>query len=236
MASNYDVMNDVMSVGLHRLWKDHLVSYARPAHGNRVLDVAGGTGDVAFRLLAAARKGTVRDYSVTVLDINESMLQVGRDRSQKHRFFGNDLQWVVGDAEALPMPDAHFDLYTIAFGIRNCTHVDRVLSEAHRVLRPGSRFLCLELSPGAFEGRPFLRACYDRYSFEVIPILGQLLAADRRSYQYLVESIRKFPDQKNFSKMIAAVGFERVAHEDLCDGVAVIHSGWKPLAETQSRL
>lgn len=226
VASKYDLMNDVMTAGIHRLWKDHFVSYVQPIAGQKILDVAGGTGDVAFRLLANSEKNGVLDYSVTILDINEKMLEVGQERARQKGLF-RGLTWTVGDAEQLPLPDSSFDVYTIAFGIRNCTHISKVLSEARRVLKPGGRFLCLELSSGAFRDKPLLRSLYDRYSFGWIPIFGQLVAADASSYKYLVESIRKFPDQEAFSNMIKTAGFDRVFHEDLFNGVSAIHSGTK---------
>lgn len=231
VADRYDLMNDLMTAGIHRRWKDQLVAYADLRGRTRVLDVAGGTGDIAFRLLASARRqprGTEGEVSVTLVDINEKMIQVGRERAQALAYHGSQhLNWMVGDAEALQLEDAAFDLYTIAFGIRNCTHIERVLSEAHRVLRPGGRFLCLELSPDAFAQWPNLRRLYDRYSFDVIPVLGQLVAADKASYQYLVESIRRFPGAAAFSTMIQAAGFTAVAREALLGGVAYIHSATK---------
>lgn len=235
VADRYDLMNDLMTAGIHRQWKDQLVSYADLRGRTKVLDVAGGTGDIAFRLLAAARQQqkegrSTGEVSVTLLDINERMIQVGRQRAQAEgvtNAAADHLNWMVGDAEALPLKDATFDLYTIAFGIRNCTHIERVLSEAYRVLRPGGRFLCLELSPDAFVRWPGLRWLYDRYSFDVIPVLGQLVAADKASYQYLVESIRRFPGADAFAAMIQAAGFTAVAYEALLGGVACIHSATK---------
>jgi ubiquinone/menaquinone biosynthesis methyltransferase len=228
VASKYDLMNDVMTAGIHRLWKDQFAAHTRPANGVKVLDVAGGTGDIAFRLISNANKRAVYDYSVTVLDINEKMLEVGKQRATQRGLI-RGLDWKVGDAEQLSFPDNTFDVYTIAFGIRNCTHIDKVLSEAHRVLKPGGKFLCLELSPGAFQDAPFLKSFYEKYSFEIVPILGQLFAADRQSYQYLVESIRRFPDQKQFSEMITTANFERVCYENLFNGVAAIHFAWKSI-------
>jgi ubiquinone/menaquinone biosynthesis methyltransferase len=226
VAKRYDLMNDAMSAGLHRIWKAQFAAYVNPSPGMQVLDVAGGTGDIAFRLIANADKKGVQDFKVTLVDINENMLNVGKERAiQRGHLRG--LDWMVGDAERLSLKDATFDAYTIAFGIRNCTHIDRVLSEAHRVLKPGGQFLSLELSPDAFNDRPFLRNLYDKFSFEIIPVFGQLLAADRLSYQYLVESIRKFPNRNQFAAMIQEAGFVNVSYESLFDGVSVIHSAWK---------
>lgn len=230
VAQKYDLMNDIMTAGVHRQWKDHFVSYLRTHPGMRVLDVAGGTGDIAFRILdRAIRRGHQADFSVQLLDINEHMLAVGQARAREEGFpEDGNLAWTVGDAEQLPLPDASVDAYTIAFGIRNCTRIERVLSEAHRVLRPGGQFLCLELSPDAFKGAPSLiRRLYEQYSFEIIPVLGQLFASDSQSYLYLVESIRRFPDRATFARTIETAGFERVVHEGLFQNVAVIHAAWK---------
>lgn len=236
VATKYDLMNDVMTGGVHRGWKDHFTtSYVSPKRGMRVLDVAGGTGDIAFRLLSNANKRGIFDYKVTLLDINQDMLNVGRERA-KQRGLLKGLEWIVGDAENLPLEGESFEVYTIAFGIRNCTNIDKVLREAFRVLKPGGHFLCLELSPDAFNDRPLLRLLYDKYSFEVIPILGQIFAADRLSYQYLVESIRKFPGQKDFTRMIETAGFERISGESLFGGIALISSAWKPITTTSSSI
>lgn len=233
VAQKYDLMNDIMTAGIHRQWKDHFVSYLHTHPGMRVLDVAGGTGDIAFRVLdRAIRRGHWEGFSVQLLDINEQMLAVGQARARDEGFpEGNgSLEWTVGDAEQLPLSDASVDAYTIAFGIRNCTNISQVLSEAHRVLRPGGQFLCLELSPDAFKEAPSLmQRLYERYSFEIIPVLGQLFASDSQSYLYLVESIRRFPTRNAFADMIRAAGFERIAHESLFQSVAAIHSAWKPI-------
>ncbi|HEX2525124.1 MAG TPA: bifunctional demethylmenaquinone methyltransferase/2-methoxy-6-polyprenyl-1,4-benzoquinol methylase UbiE [Geminicoccus sp.] len=219
VAGRYDLMNDLMSAGVHRLWKNALVDWLAPRRGIRHLDVAGGTGDVAFRI--ADRVGGEAD--ITICDINHAMLEVGRDRAID-RGLVRGLSWVTGDAMALPMPDRSFDSYTIAFGIRNVTHIDQALSEAFRVLKPGGRFLCLEFSRLVI---PQLRSAYDRYSMGVIPVMGRLVANDAESYRYLVESIRRFPDQKKFAGMIEKAGFDLVKVRNLSGGIAAIHSGWR---------
>ena len=218
VASKYDIMNDLMSGGLHRVWKDAMMDWLAPRSGQRLLDVAGGTGDVAFRFLK--RAGTA---SAVVCDMTESMLVAGRGRAEADRLAG-DLDWVVGDAMALPFPDNSFDAYTISFGIRNVTRIEDALTEAYRVLRPGGRLMVLEFSqiPNAA-----LQKAYDLYSFNVIPVMGQVVAGDRGSYQYLVESIRKFPDQETFAAMIRRAGFDQVRYRNLTMGVAALHSGWK---------
>jgi demethylmenaquinone methyltransferase/2-methoxy-6-polyprenyl-1,4-benzoquinol methylase len=219
VAARYDLMNDAMSLGVHRLWKSALIDWLAPRPGMRLLDVAGGTGDIAFRFLDRL-KG--RGH-VTVLDANADMLAEGRRRAEATAHAGA-LDWVVGDAMALPFPPARFDAYTISFGIRNVTRIEDALAEAFRVLRPGGRLMVLEFSQVP---EPALRWLYDRYSFEVIPRLGQALAGDRASYQYLVESIRRFPDQETFAAMIRAAGFEQVAFRNLSMGIAALHSAWK---------
>jgi demethylmenaquinone methyltransferase/2-methoxy-6-polyprenyl-1,4-benzoquinol methylase len=218
VASRYDVMNDVMSVGIHRLWKDAMMDWLAPRNGQRLLDVAGGTGDIAFRFLKRAPGATA-----TVLDMTESMLIEGERRSEAAQL-AEKLDWVVGDAMALPFPDNSFDVYTISFGIRNVTRIPDALSEAYRVLKPGGRLMVLEFSQLPNDG---LQKLYDLYSFNVIPRMGQVIANDRDSYQYLVESIRKFPDQETFASMIRTAGFDRVAYRNLSFGIAALHSGWK---------
>eukprot|EP00160_Parvularia_atlantis_P021876 Unigene9659_Nuclearia_a/m.29515 Unigene9659_Nuclearia_a/g.29515 ORF Unigene9659_Nuclearia_a/g.29515 Unigene9659_Nuclearia_a/m.29515 type:complete len:290 (-) Unigene9659_Nuclearia_a:22-891(-) len=228
VARSYDLMNDVMSAGVHRLWKDALVARLGPGINTRLIDVAGGTGDISFRFLDAVGAATLpagAKASVTVADINSSMLGVGRDRAVQTGRMSDRINFVVANAESLPFADASFDAYTIAFGIRNCTHVDSVLREAHRVLVPGGRFLCLEFSRVA--SVPGLAQLYDAYSFGVIPLLGEVVANDRASYQYLVESIRRFPAQDDFARMIREAGFRGVSYENLTLGVAAIHTGFK---------
>jgi len=218
VASRYDLMNDLMSGGLHRLWKDAMVDWLAPRAGMRLLDVAGGTGDVAFRVLARARGS-----HATVLDLTGPMLAEGRARGQA-KALGDRVDWVVGDAMALPFPDASFDAYTISFGIRNVTDPAQALREAFRVLRRGGRLMVLEFSKVS---PPLLERAYDAYSFEVIPRMGGAVTGDRASYQYLVESIRRFPDQETFLGMIRDAGFANAAFRNLTLGVACLHSAWK---------
>jgi demethylmenaquinone methyltransferase/2-methoxy-6-polyprenyl-1,4-benzoquinol methylase len=219
VAPRYDLMNDLMSGGLHRLWKDDVISWLAPPKSARpfaLLDVAGGTGDVASRFLKASGSGA----RAVICDISAEMLKVGRERAGEL----DRLAFVQGNAEALPFPDKSFDAYTIAFGMRNLTELDVALAEAFRVLKPGGRFLCLEFS--AVE-TPILDSLYDAYSMNAIPALGALVAGDAASYRYLVESIRRFPDQKSFMGMIENAGFERVRYRNLTGGIAAIHSAWR---------
>jgi demethylmenaquinone methyltransferase/2-methoxy-6-polyprenyl-1,4-benzoquinol methylase len=220
VARRYDLTNDLMSAGLHRAWKDLLVTMVHPPRTRpfRHLDVAGGTGDVAFRVLEAGGP----QARVTVLDINGDMLGVGRERAGA-RFRGR-IDFIEANAEALPFPERAYDAYTIAFGIRNVPRIESALAEAHRVLKRGGRFLCLEFSKVDVPG---LDALYDAYSFNVIPRLGEAVAGDAESYRYLVESIRRFPAPAAFGRMIEAAGFKRVSHRRLTGGVVAIHSGWK---------
>ena len=215
VAARYDLMNDAMSGGMHRLWKDRFVRRVNPRAGEAILDMAGGTGDIAFRM---ARRGA----QVTVSDINGAMLEVGMERAAKKGVDG--LVWSEQNAETLSFADRSFDAYTIAFGIRNVTHIDRALAEAHRVLRRGGRFYCLEFSTTLWPG---FREAYDSYSHHVVPKLGRLLANDEDSYRYLIESIRRFPDMARFRDMIGAAGFVRTAVEPMLGGLVAIHSGWK---------
>ena len=217
VAPKYDVMNDLMSMGIHRVWKDRLIRAIRPKPGQVFLDVAGGTGDIAFRLYDA----TGGDADITVCDINPEMVAVGRDRAMNRAITG--INWTVGNAETLPFPDNSVDVYTIAFGLRNVTRIDQALAEAARVLKPGGRFFCLEFSHLESDG---LQKLYDLYSFTVIPRLGQMIAKDRGSYQYLVESIRAFPTQKALENRLLHNGFDKARHTNLSFGIAAIHEAW----------
>ncbi len=218
VASKYDVMNDVMSVGIHRIWKEAMMDWLAPRGGQQLLDVAGGTGDISFKFLGRAGHG-----HATVCDITESMLVEGRKRAEAESM-SDSLDWVVGDAMALPFPDNSFDVYTISFGIRNVTRPQEALNEAYRVLRPGGRLMVLEFSQLP---NPMMQKAYDLYSFNVIPQMGKMIANDRDSYQYLVESIRKFPDQDTFLGMVKQAGFHNASYRNLTMGVAALHSGWK---------
>nr|WP_235830168.1 class I SAM-dependent methyltransferase [Algihabitans albus] len=245
VAGRYDVMNDLMSFGVHRLWKDTFVRLLNPRPGLRLLDVAGGTGDIAFRVAerlfrpelpenpvisrspapteSADSSGKSAAGDIVVLDLTEGMLRQGRDRAIDRGLLRN-ISWVCGDALALPLPARSLDAYTIAFGLRNVTDVDLALAEARRVLRPGGRFLCLEFSQVVL---PLLDKAYDLYSFQVLPRLGGLVAGDRSSYQYLVESIRRFPPQADLAARMEAAGFARARWRNLSGGIAAIHSGWR---------
>jgi demethylmenaquinone methyltransferase / 2-methoxy-6-polyprenyl-1,4-benzoquinol methylase len=215
VARKYDVMNDAMSAGLHRVWKDTFVRRVKPREGEEILDMAGGTGDIAFRL---AERGA----RVTVADINQDMLDVGLERAAKRGIDG--LVWSRQNAESLALPDRSFDAYTIAFGIRNVTDIANALAEAHRVLKYGGRFFCLEFSTTTWPG--FAQA-YDAYSHKVVPKIGQAIAGDANSYRYLVESIRRFPAMPAFTAMIRTAGFVQVKAEPILGGLVAIHSGWK---------
>ncbi|MCA3723925.1 MAG: class I SAM-dependent methyltransferase [Phenylobacterium sp.] len=222
VASRYDLMNDVMSAGVHRLWKDAAAARLNPQPGETIIDCAGGTGDMARRFADLARRARERrggeDAQILVIDYNAEMIAAGRARGLEP-----EIAWAVGDAQKLPLPDACADAYVISFGIRNVTDIPAALREARRVLRPGGRFLCLEFSrPPA----PALARLYDAYSFRVIPFMGEQIAGDRASYQYLVESIRRFPDQKTFQSMIEAAGFRRAGYTNFTGGVAALHHGW----------
>ncbi|KAM8887112.1 2-methoxy-6-polyprenyl-1,4-benzoquinol methylase, mitochondrial [Spinachia spinachia] len=249
VAHNYDTMNDAMSLGIHRLWKDALLHAMHPQPGAQLLDVAGGTGDISFRFLEYVRsqqerraarstqtpswrdipssssedQARPRESHAVVCDINKEMLRAGQRRADSAGVVAG-LSWVAGDAEELPFDDDQFDIYTVAFGIRNVTRVDQALKEALRVLKPGGRFMCLEFSKVT---NPVLARLYDAYSFNVIPALGEVIAADWKSYQYLVESIRKFPDQEEFQLMIEDAGFFCVRYSNLTGGVVALHSGFK---------
>jgi demethylmenaquinone methyltransferase/2-methoxy-6-polyprenyl-1,4-benzoquinol methylase len=220
VASRYDLMNDAMSGGMHRLWKDRFVRRVQPREGEQILDMAGGTGDIAFRLAAPRNGGG--GAQVTVADINPAMLDVGVERAAKRGITG--LVWTEQNAETLTFPDRSFDAYTIAFGIRNVTDIPAALREAHRVLRRGGRFYCLEFSTTQWPG---FKEVYDAYSHKVVPGLGRLLANDADSYRYLIESIRRFPDMDRFRAMIGEAGFVRTSVEPLLGGLVAIHGGWK---------
>lgn len=226
VALRYDLMNDLMSAGVHRLWKEVLLDRIAPRPGSALIDVAGGTGDIALGFLKRAetrRDQSDRQATAVVCDINADMLAAGAGRKDAARFSAQ-LTRVCGDAQNLPFPDKYFDVYTIGFGIRNVTDMDAALREARRVLKTGGRFLCLEFSHPVTEG---LQKLYDLYSFNVIPKLGEIVAKDRESYQYLVESIRRFPAQDAFAARISQAGFARVSYENLTFGVAALHSGWR---------
>jgi demethylmenaquinone methyltransferase/2-methoxy-6-polyprenyl-1,4-benzoquinol methylase len=215
VARKYDVMNDAMSAGMHRLWKDRFVRRVKPRPGEAILDMAGGTGDIAFRLAEAG-------VEVTVADINQDMLDVGVERAMKRGIDG--LVWSCQNAEQLSYPDGIFDAYTIAFGIRNVTHIDRALAEAFRVLRFGGRFFCLEFSTTEWPG---FKEAYDLYSHRLVPKIGEAVAGDAESYRYLIESIRRFPPMPEFEAMIRGAGFVRTKVEPILGGLVAIHSGWK---------
>lgn len=234
VANKYDIMNDLMSAGIHRLWKDHFVDKIALVPQAKLLDVAGGTGDISFRYIKRllhqqkenAKKGATESThpseQVTVCDISNNMLTVGQRRAEQLGYKG--INWVCGDAMNLPFPDSTFDCYTIAYGIRNVVDIPKALEEAYRVLQPGGCFLCLEFSNVEND---ILRWLYDKYSFNVIPPLGHVIAGDYSSYQYLVESIRRFPDQRSFTSMIEESGFRAVRYENMTFGVTTIHSGYK---------
>lgn len=215
VAGSYDVMNDLMSGGLHRLWKDDFVRRVRPRAGEAILDMAGGTGDIAFRM-------TKRGAAVTVADINPEMLSVGIERAQRRGIDG--LVWAEENAEKLSFADRSFDAYTIAFGIRNVTHIDQALKEAHRVLRRGGRFFCLEFSTTTWPG---FSEIYRAYSRNLVPRIGRVVAKDSDSYRYLIESIERFPAMPEFARMIGSAGFANVKAEPILGGLVAIHSGWK---------
>ena len=222
VAPRYDLMNDLMSGGVHRLWKADLIDCLKPRPGMCIVDVAGGTGDVAFRILDRAG-GAASDTRVVVCDASQAMIERGRDRAADRGVFAG-IDWLCGDAENLPLADACVDAYTIAFGIRNFGRIDRALAEARRVLKPGGRFVCLEFSQIVVPG---LARLYDAYSFKLLPALGALVAGNQAAYQYLVESIRRFPDQERFAEMIAAAALGNVRYRNLSGGIAALHSAWR---------
>ena len=221
VAERYDLMNDLMSAGVHRWWKSEMIAWLNPRPGQRMLDVAGGTGDVARRALPRLTPGT--GGAVIVCDANSRMLEIGRARAIDDGILAG-IEWLCGDAEALPFPDCSFDLYTIAFGLRNVTRIDRALGEARRVLRPGGRFLCLEFTP---QVTPALQPIYDLYSFQVLPLLGEIVTGNRDAYTYLVESIRRFPPQNEVCELIAAAGLDRARFRNLTGGIATLYSAWR---------
>jgi demethylmenaquinone methyltransferase / 2-methoxy-6-polyprenyl-1,4-benzoquinol methylase len=217
VAGRYDLMNDLMSLGIHRLWKTAMIDWLRPTPGMRLLDVGGGTGDIAMRFCARGGRSAI------VVDINEEMVAVGRNRAIDAGR-SREIEWLCGDAERLPIADSSVDAYTTAFCLRNVTRIDRALSEARRVLKPGGRFLCLEFSRVEVST---LREIYDEYSFRVLPVLGQLVAGNADAYRYLAESIRRFPSQDALARMIAAAGLDVVRYRNLSGGIAALHSAWR---------
>jgi demethylmenaquinone methyltransferase / 2-methoxy-6-polyprenyl-1,4-benzoquinol methylase len=224
VAPRYDLMNDLMSGGIHRSWKAEMVAWLKPRPGQVLLDVAGGTGDIALRALprlAAVQTAPAR--SIVVCDASEGMLEVGRARALDQGILAG-IEWVCADAERLPVADQSIDLYTIAFGLRNVTRIDAALAEACRALKPGGRFVCLEFTP---EITPLLQPFYDLYSFHIVPLLGRIVTGDREAYAYLVESIRRFPRQNELCEMIARAGLDQVRFRNLTGGVAALHSAWR---------
>jgi demethylmenaquinone methyltransferase/2-methoxy-6-polyprenyl-1,4-benzoquinol methylase len=222
VAGKYDLMNDLMSAGVHRLWKDMTAARLNPQPGETIIDCAGGTGDIARRLAKLARQAKTRrggrDARILIIDYNAEMVAAGREKG-----LDPEIAACVGDAQRLPLPDASADAYVIGFGIRNVTDIPTALREARRVLKPGGRFLCLEFSrPRAMP----LRTAYDAYSFSVIPRIGEMVMNDKDSYQYLVESIRRFPNQDDFARMIREAGFANVGYTNFTGGVAALHHGW----------
>jgi demethylmenaquinone methyltransferase / 2-methoxy-6-polyprenyl-1,4-benzoquinol methylase len=224
VAPRYDLMNDLMSAGIHRWWKSEMVAWLKPRPGQRLLDVAGGTGDIALRALPhLLPHGEAADGRVIVCDASPAMLEIGRAHALDQGIL-DGIEWVSADAERLPIADRSVDLYTIGFGLRNVTRVEAALAEACRVLKPGGRFLCLECTP---EINPLLQPLYDLYSFGFVPLLGQIVAGDRDAYVYLIESIRRFPRQSELAEMIAEAGLERVRFRNLTGGIAALHSAWR---------
>lgn len=222
VAKKYDLMNDLMSAGVHRLWKNKMIEEVNFSREMKVIDLAGGTGDIAFRIAKKSREKNIK-CEISVVDINQEMLDVGKSRAVDLNLFSN-LEFICCDGEKLSFVDESFDFFTIAFGIRNFTNINAGLSEAYRVLKPGGKFICLEFSK---VNDYFLQKIYDAYSFKVIPKIGEVILKDQKSYQYLVESIRKFPSQDEFKKMIEAASFENVSYKNLSFGAAAIHVGYK---------
>ena len=224
VAPRYDLMNDLMSGGIHRWWKAEMVAWLKPRPGQVLLDVAGGTGDFALRALPRLTAEQIAPVqSIVVCDASEGMLEVGRARALDQGILAG-IEWVCADAERLPVADQSADLYTIAFGLRNVTRIDAALAEARRALKPGGRFLCLEFTP---EIAPLLQPLYDLYSFHIVPLLGRIVTGDREAYAYLVESIRRFPRQSELCEMIARGGLDQVRFRNLTGGVAALHSAWR---------
>jgi demethylmenaquinone methyltransferase/2-methoxy-6-polyprenyl-1,4-benzoquinol methylase len=221
VAGRYDLMNDLMSGGIHRWWKAEMIAWLAPRAGQRLIDAAGGTGDIACRALR--RLGPESGGGVVICDVNEQMLEIGRARAIDDGILAG-LEWVCGDAEALPVADRSADLYTIAFGLRNVTHIEHALAEARRALKPGGRFMCLEFAPTVV---PWLAAAYDLYSFRVLPLIGQAVTGDRDAYVYLAESIRRFPPPAELCELIEAAGLEHVRFRNLTGGIAALHSAWR---------
>ena len=219
VSGRYDLMNDFMSLGIHRVWKESMLDWLAPRRGQSLIDVAGGTGDIAFNFIKRAKSGA----NATILDLTESMMIEGKkktiDLPEESK-----INWVCGDAMRMPFSNSTFDVYTISFGIRNVTNISKTLSEAYRVLKPGGRLMILEFSS---VNNDLISWIYDKYSFNIIPKLGEFVSNDRESYQYLVESIRKFPNQEKFSEMIINEGFRKVKYRDLTFGIAALHSAWK---------
>lgn len=232
VASSYDVMNDVMSGGIHRVWKDAACARLNPQPGEVILDVAGGTGDIARRLARLARAAKARrrargydarDADIRIIDYNEAMILAGREKSARAKGDEHEISWSVGDAMQLALPDGAADAYIISFGIRNVADVQAALNEARRVLKPGGRFFCLEFSHPTASA---VAKIYETYSFKVIPFMGELVARDRDSYQYLVESIKRFPDQETLKAMMLKAGFHRVSYTNFSGGICALHEGW----------
>ena len=219
VSGRYDLMNDFMSLGIHRVWKKSMLDWLAPRRGQSLIDVAGGTGDIAFNFIKRAKTGA----SATILDLTESMMIEGQKKTIDLPE-ESQINWVCGDAMRMPFSDSTFDVYTISFGIRNVTNISKTLSEAYRVLKPGGRLMILEFSS---VNNDLISWIYDKYSFNIIPKLGEFVSNDRESYQYLVESIRKFPNQEKFSEMIINEGFRKVKYRDLTFGIAALHSAWK---------
>ena len=219
VSDRYDLMNDFMSLGIHRVWKESMLDWLAPRRGQSLIDVAGGTGDIAFNFIKRAKSGA----NATILDLTESMMKEGKKKTIDLPE-ESQINWVCGDAMSMPFSNSTFDVYTISFGIRNVTDISKTLSEAYRVLKPGGRLMILEFSS---VNNDLISWIYDKYSFNIIPKLGEFVSNDRESYQYLVESIRKFPNQEKFSEMIINEGFRKVKYRDLTFGIAALHSAWK---------